>query len=85
MGLTEATKEVVCLRNFLTELDFPQIFDNLGTQTLAENPIFHARSGHIDIRHHYVREALKEGNVKIQHVPTEDMTADYQDLNINAA
>lgn len=82
IGLSETSKEAVYLRNFLTELGFQELadvvifIDNLGAQKLAENPIFHARSKHIDVRHHFIREVLKNNQVKIKHVPTEDMTAD---------
>jgi len=43
---------------------------------LAKNPVSHARSKHIDIRHHFIREAITDKSVWLQYVPTEDMTAD---------
>ena len=82
MGLAEASKEAIHLRNFLTELGFESISDakvfndNMGAQRLAENPIFHARSKHIDIRHHFVRETLRNKLIKLEHVSTEDVAAD---------
>lgn len=82
MGLTEATKEAVFLRNFLIELGFDTLADvkilndNVGAQKLAENPVFDARTKYIDIQHHSVRNVLKEGLLRIEHIPTEDMTAD---------
>ena len=82
MGLTEASKEVVHLRNFLTELgseslsDAKVFNDNMGAQRLAENPIFHARSKHIDIRHQFVRETMQNKQIKLEHISTEYMAAD---------
>lgn len=82
MGLAEATKEVIYLNNFLSELGFSEfadaiIFnDNLGSLKLAENPTYHARSKHIDVRHHFIRESLREKKIRIAHVYTEDMPAD---------
>ena len=50
--------------------------DNNGARKLAENPVFHNRSKHIDLRHHYVREVLENGDVKIVYTPTAEMAAD---------
>ena len=82
MALTEATKEAIHLKGFLEELGVRRdssvvIFnDNQGAQKLAKNPIFHARTKHIDIRHHFVREALEHGLVQLEYLCTEEMIAD---------
>jgi len=61
MALSECTKEVIYLRNFLIEfgLDYLaniSIFsDNRGAQKLVNNPSFYARTKHINIRHHFIR------------------------------
>ena len=65
IGQTQATKEAVWLKRLLDQLN-PQehryaviIFcDNQGAMALAKNPQFHARTKHIDIQHHYVREQV---------------------------
>lgn len=82
MALTEATKEAIYLNEFLIELGFEQLTDgvlfndNIGAKKLAENSTYHARSKHIDIRHHFVREALRDHKIVIRHLPTEEMPAD---------
>ncbi|CAL1678207.1 unnamed protein product [Lasius platythorax] len=81
MALSDATKEVIYMGGLLGEfgVDLNGIIlknDNIGAQKLATNPIYYARSKHIDIRHHFVREAVKETLVLIQHVPSDEMTAD---------
>ena len=43
---------------------------------LAKNPQFHNRTKHIDIRHHFIREAIETGLVTLQYVQSEDNTAD---------
>jgi hypothetical protein len=43
---------------------------------LAKNPVSHARSKHIDIRHHFIRDTIADKLVWLQHIPTGDMTAD---------
>jgi len=82
MALTECAKEAIFLQRFLKELDFSDISnvtiygDNLGAIRLAENPVFHQRSKHIDIKYHYIRDALRSKNLNIKHVPTTDMVTD---------
>ena len=40
------------------------------------NPEFHARSKHIDIRYHFIREKLKEKEFIIKFLESKDMIAD---------
>jgi hypothetical protein len=56
----------------------PQIIfaDNQASIKLAENPNSHDRTKHIDIRYHIVREALANGSIFLQYVPTNEMVAD---------
>jgi len=42
----------------------------------AENPVFHARSKHIDIRHHFVHERLASNEVILNHCASEENVAD---------
>lgn len=82
MGLSEATKEAIYLRRFLLELgsdkaaNITLLCDNQGAIRLAGNPVFHNRTKHIDIRHHFVRDAISCKAIKLEYVRTEDMTAD---------
>jgi hypothetical protein len=50
--------------------------DNQGAIALAENPVFHGKTKHIETQYHYVRERVAEGSIQIDYVPTEQMTAD---------
>ena len=82
MALNEAVKESIHLKRLLIEINCQELAettifcDNHGALKLAENPVFHKRSKHIDIRYHFVREVLKAGELKLNHVPTENMLAD---------
>lgn len=82
MALGEAAKEAVHLLRFLSEVSVKDLkkvdlyCDNLGAQKLAENPVFHGRTKHIDIRHHFVRELLESGQIQLKYVSTSEMPAD---------
>jgi hypothetical protein len=76
MALSESTKEAIHLRRFLSEvLDQPSttiIFnDNQGAGQLSKNHVFHNRTKHVDIRHHFIREAVERGDIKVEYLPTD--------------
>ena len=50
--------------------------DNQSAIALANNPVHHARSKHIDIQHHYIRDEVQQGRINLTYIPTEDMKAD---------
>lgn len=50
--------------------------DNMEAIHLTSKSIFHARTKHIEIHYHWIREAVKGGNMIVKYRPTEDMVAD---------
>jgi hypothetical protein len=82
IGQTHSLKEILWVRQFLGELvakfvsPTPLLSDNQSAIALAKNNKFHARSKHIDIRYHFIREAVENEIVKLSYVPTGDNTAD---------
>jgi hypothetical protein len=82
MALCSATQEAIHLRQLVKDLGHAQdeatvIFeDNAGCIALSENPVFHKRSKHIDIKYHFIRERVASNEIKVQYVPTEDQLAD---------
>ena len=50
--------------------------DNQGAIALATNPGYHARTKHVDIRHHFVREKVLAGDIKVIYKETEHQLAD---------
>jgi hypothetical protein len=50
--------------------------DNESAIKLANNPISHSRTKHIDIRHHFLRDHETKGDIEIHHVSIEKQLAD---------
>ena len=55
---------------------FPVFEDNQGAVQLAQNPITNSNSKHIDVRHHFLRELVRQRNIKVVQVPSEFQHAD---------
>ncbi|CAH9124063.1 unnamed protein product, partial [Cuscuta epithymum] len=68
--------------SILFELGFPvkapvQLFcDNISASYLTANPVQHARSKHIQIDYHFVRERVAHGDLIVKYIPTQLQLAD---------
>ena len=82
VALCRATQEATWIRRLLSDLhslpEQPTVImeDNQGALYIAKNQAVQARTKHIDIRYHYIREALSNGTVDLHYCPTEHMIAD---------
>ena len=82
MALSVATQEAIWLRQLQEELGMkdagPTLIyeDNQGAISMAKNPVFHKRTKHIQIRYHFVREAVEEGVIALEYCCTSEMLAD---------
>ena len=81
-SLGSAAQEAVWLRAFLNQLGFTQDEateikeDNQGAILLAKNDVFHNRTRHIELKHHFIRALIKSKEVLIIYVPTAQNVAD---------
>ena len=50
---------------------FPVFEDNQGAVQLSKNPVSNSNSKHIDVRHHFLRELVHQGDITVNHVPSE--------------
>jgi hypothetical protein len=50
--------------------------DNQRCIKMTENPVFHDKSKHIEIRYHYIRDMVQRGAIKLQYVVTDEQVAD---------
>ena len=45
--------------------------DNTSAIDLSKNPVLHSRSKYIDVRHHFLRDHVNKGDIKMTHIDTE--------------
>lgn len=81
VALSEASREAVYLGNLMYEITGKQCViklqcDNQSALKLATSHQAHNRSKHIDVRFHYVRDAIKNKLIEIEYISTEEMPAD---------
>jgi transposase InsO family protein len=83
VAATHASKEAIWLRRFLFEL-FPLdaspttlYCDNQAAIKLAIDDNYHARTKHIDIRYHFIRQVIADGTITLIYCPTDEMAADF--------
>eukprot|EP00253_Pinus_taeda_P020682 PITA_20682 len=82
MATSLASCEAIWLRKMLFGL-FGQALrpsviycDNQSCIKLAENPVFHDRSKHIEIKYHFIRDYVQKGAVKLECISTNEQVAD---------
>jgi hypothetical protein len=60
----------------MTLSNIPMFCDNTSAIKIAENPVQHSRTKHIDVRYHFIREHIENGTVELHFVPTDKQIAD---------
>jgi hypothetical protein len=82
IAMTHATKELLWIRNFLSEVFRPiqcpiQLFaDNQSAIAMAKNDAYHSRTKHISIRYHFIRHHVTHNHLRLTWVNTHDNYAD---------
>lgn len=83
MGISDACKEGIFIKNIFNELGQGETApivklqnDSQSAQKISENNILNNRTKHIDIRHHFVRELIENGEVSLIYLSSEKMLAD---------
>jgi histone deacetylase 1/2 len=81
-SLANATAEIIWIESLLGELGIQRNqtsclwCDNMGATYLSANPIFHAKTKHIEIDFHFVRERVSRKQLEIRFIPSRDQVAD---------
>nr|XP_045086327.1 uncharacterized mitochondrial protein AtMg00810-like [Aegilops tauschii subsp. strangulata] len=81
-SVANATAELIWIESLLRELGVAQPHpsvlwcDNIGTTFLSSNPVFHARTKHIEIDYHFVRERVAQKLLQVRFISSKDQLAD---------
>ncbi len=84
MALTATAQEAIALRTLCADFgmsatDPIHVFgDNQGSIAMAKNPVNHAAAKHIQLRHHFIREKVENGDIHLEYLNTLKMLADAQ-------
>eukprot|EP01018_Ginkgo_biloba_P014224 Gb_06376 [translate_table: standard] len=76
-----AACEAIWLRRILVDIGLHQkeatklFCDNQNVLKIAKNPVFHARTKHIEVHHHFIREQIQRGEIELVYRPTNDQLA----------
>ena len=82
IAATDAACEAVWLKRLIEDLqqgdNDPTIIhcDNMSAIAMTKNPVFHARSKHIELRHHFIRDLVNNGEITMEFINTDDQPAD---------
>lgn len=82
IAVSTAAREAIwltrLLREFKEEIHLPvTIFeDNQGCIAMSKNPEHHARTKHIDVKHHFIRDQVAKGSLILEYCTTKEMVAD---------
>jgi len=82
MAVFEAGKQAKWLIQWLQEVEifenlpFKIKCDNSAAITLTKNASGHSRVKHTDIKHHWIREGVETGDIKVTYIPSEENIAD---------
>lgn len=81
-ALAHCASEITWILSLLKEVGIsqeaiPRIWcDNLSAGALASNPVYHARTKHIELDVHFVRDKVLKKELEIHYFPSSDQTAD---------
>ncbi|CAN1849719.1 Retrovirus-related Pol polyprotein from transposon TNT 1-94 [Linum perenne] len=84
-----ATQECVWLIQLLKDLgqqvnySVSLLCDNQSALRLVDNPVFHARTKHVEVQYHFVREKVLQGYIDMKYINTEDQLADMFTKGVN--
>jgi hypothetical protein len=86
VALTHAAKDVIWIQKLLHEISpiglihsiSPSTLfcDNQGAIRLSKDSTFHARTKHIDVNFHFIRQTISQDKIQLEYIPTFDMIGD---------
>ena len=83
VALVDAVKELLLLRQVWRFMlpgkgmpCFPIFEDNQGAVQLSQSPVSNSNSKHVDVRHHFLRELVRQGDISVSRIPSGYQHAD---------
>ncbi|GJW49122.1 retrovirus-related pol polyprotein from transposon TNT 1-94 [Tanacetum coccineum] len=69
--------QILWMQHHLQDFDLnysktPIYCDNQSAIAITHNPVFHSRTKHIEVRHHFIRDIVEKGKVDLIFIETED-------------
>lgn len=80
-ALASAASEIAWIQSLFKELELPRETtpilwcDNMSAGALAANPVYHARTKHIELDIHFVRDKVLTKELEVKYVPSSDQIA----------
>ena len=82
VSASDASREAVWLRKLLFDLFDTSLepivihCDNQSCIKISENPVFHDRSKHMEMRYHYLRDMVQRRAISLQYILIDEQSAD---------
>ncbi|KAL5549787.1 hypothetical protein UlMin_005018 [Ulmus minor] len=78
MAAQESTWLIQLMNDLHQPVDYavPLYCDNQSAIRLAENPVFHARTKHVEVHYHFIREKVLQEEIEMKQIKTDDQVAD---------
>jgi hypothetical protein len=76
-GVTIVACEVICIKTtfrfgIVSGCSYCHLLDNISRILLVNNLVYHARTKHIEVHYHFIREKILAKEIDLIHVSTED-------------
>ena len=73
--------QILWMKNQLTDYGVkysktPIFCDNTSAIAISRNPVMHSKTKHIDIRYHFIRDHVMNGDIELHFIPTDKQLAD---------
>ena len=78
MAAQESTWLIQLMNNLHQLVDYavPLYCDNQSAIRLMENPVFHARTKHVEVHYHFIKEKVLQEEIEMRQIKTDDQVAD---------
>ena len=81
VAVASCCAQLLCMRQTLKDYGVtcdrvPLLCDNESAIKISYNPVQHSKTKHIEIRHHFIWDHIKHGDIEIIYINTQEKLAD---------